>query len=122
MRLILVSDENSMVLNENEVVRIAVDGQITQDAFDASREPIRVLLGPLIFSRTVLLNLEKATYISSSGVSWLLLCHKNFVQAKGKFILHSVPPVVSQVLDMLRLNMILVTARDEAEALTMAKG
>lgn len=122
MRLTLVSDENALVRNESEVVRMAVEGQITQDNFDASREPLRVLLGPLIFSRTVLLNLEQATYISSSGVSWLLLCHKNFQQGRGKFIIHSVPPVVSQVLEMLRLNMILVSARDEAEAMTMAKG
>jgi len=122
MRLTLVSDEKTILSNPDEVVRLACEGQITADDHDASKEPIRSLLGPLIFSRTVLLNMEKATYISSSGVSWLLVCHKQFNQSKGRFVLHTVPPVVAQVLDMLRMSMILTIARDETEALRLSSG
>jgi anti-anti-sigma factor len=122
MRLSMVSDEKDLLSNQEAVVRLACEGQVVVEDFDPTREPIRTLLGPLIFSRTVLLNLEKTTYISSSGVSWLLICHKHFSQAKGRFILHSVPPVVAQVLDMLRMSMILSIARDETEAVNMARG
>jgi anti-anti-sigma factor len=122
MRVTMISDEKALVSNVDEIVRLACEGQIVVEDFDPTREPIRNLLGPLIFSRIVLLSLEKTTYISSSGVSWLLICHKHFSQAKGRFILHSGPPVVAQVLDMLRMSMILTLARDEAEAIALARG
>lgn len=122
MRLTMVSDEKSLISNPEEVIRLAVEGQVVVDDLDAAHEPVRNLLGPLSFSRTVLLSLERSTYISSSGVSWLLICHKNFNAAKGRLIIHSVPPVVAQVLEMLRMSMILTIARDEADALALSRG
>jgi anti-anti-sigma factor len=117
----LLSDEHAM-LDEKAVVRVACEGQISHDEFDAAKDPMRQLLGPLIFSRKVLLNLEKTTYINSSGISWLIICHKHFVQAKGQLILHTIPPLIFQVMQMVRLPVVVPVAADEAAALALAQG
>jgi anti-anti-sigma regulatory factor len=69
-----------------------------------------------------LLNLEKTTYINSSGISWLIISHKHFVQAKGQLILHSIPPLVFQVMQLVRLPLVVPVAVDEAAALGVARG
>jgi anti-anti-sigma factor len=121
MQLKLLSDERD-ILDEKAVIRVACEGQISHDDFNPANDPMRQVLGPLIFARKVLLNLEKTTYINSSGISWLIICHKHFVQAKGQLILHSIPPIVFQVMQIVRLPLVVPTATDEAAALAFARG
>src|SRR5262249_44488734 len=112
MQLRLLSNENDL-LDEQAVIRIACEGQISHEDFDPAKDPMRQVIGPLIFSRKVLLNLEKTTYINSSGISWLIISHKHFVQAKGQLILHSIPPMVWKVMQMVRLPLVVPIAADE---------
>jgi anti-anti-sigma factor len=121
MQLTLLSSDSEL-LDEKGVVRVSCQGEISRLDPDPAREPLRALLGALVFGRKVLLNLEKATYIDSSGVSWLVVCHKHFVQAKGELILYAVPPLVFQVLELMRLPLILPIAPDEAAARILAQG
>ncbi len=109
-----------MVADEGDVVRVAVEGQISQ-LVSQGNEPMVNLLGPAGFGRKVLLNLEKATFINSSGISWLLICHKYFTQCGGKLIVHSVPPLVNQVLQFVRLPSIMTFAEDEARARALVR-
>ena len=70
----------------------------------------------------VLMNLEKAEYIDSSGIGWLLTHHKHFLQAGGKLVLHSVPPRINDVFQLLRMSAVLHIAPDEAAARALATG
>lgn len=121
MRLTLQSDPPAKDAGSGQIVRVAAEGEITGDAYTPEREPMQDLLGPGIFSQRVLLSLENATSLISTGIGWLLICHKHFVQAKGRLILHSVPPAVAEVLELISLHLVLNIAVDEAEAMRMAQ-
>jgi anti-anti-sigma factor len=107
---------------DNEVTRVLCEGNISQDSIRPGNDPIETLLGPDCYGRKVLLDLERAQYIDSSGVSWLMGRHKAFAQAGGRLVLYSIPPMVSQVLHLLRMSMVLDMANDEAAARSLALG
>ncbi len=115
MRLSLISDEG-------DVLHVACEGDIQQQDFRPGRDPIEDVIGPSGYSRRVLLDMERTTYLESSGISWLLICHKHFVEAGGRLILHSVPPRVFRVLQIVHLPKILNIAPDEAGARALAGG
>jgi hypothetical protein len=105
-------------LKNDDVVRIRCDGHLTR-LTDPDLDPLKELLGPHCFSLKVLLNLERAQTIDTSGVSWLLRMVHKFTAAGGKFVALLVPPVIGQVLDFMRLRPLLPVAADEAAALEM---
>ena len=115
MRLTLVS-------HTDQVTRLECEGEVTQFQFDPDKDPLEAVMGVTIYHRCVLLSLEKTTYIDSSGVSWLLGAHKQFERNGGRLILHSVSPMVRQVLQLLKLTSILTIAADEPEAMQLAQG
>jgi anti-anti-sigma factor len=91
------------------------EGEITQYQFTPGRDPLLDVLGPYIYRLGVLLGLEKTSYVDSSGISWLLSAHKQFRSAGGRLVLHSVPPSVRQVFELLKLHTVLTVAADAAE-------
>ncbi|MCI0464558.1 MAG: STAS domain-containing protein [Gemmataceae bacterium] len=115
MQLTLISQDSGLA-------RLECEGQITQNDFEPGDDPMVSVLGSEGFSRKVLLNLEKTSYIDSSGISWLVICHKKFLQGGGRLILHTIPPMVNHVLQLLRLNSIMHIAADEASARAMVGG
>jgi hypothetical protein len=46
----------------------------------------------------------------------MIVCQKHFVQAGGKLVFHSAPPLVQQVFDLLQLQRVLNVAPDETAA------
>jgi len=106
----------TMVSHTDQVTRLQCEGEITQFDIPTDRDPFQDTLGPVIYRRRVLLDMEKAEYIDSSGIGWLLAAHKRFQREGGRLILHSVPPAVEQVLRLLKLNTLLTIAADEREA------
>jgi anti-anti-sigma factor len=115
MRLTLLS-------NFDSVARLECEGEISQAQLSAGPGSIPDVLGPLTDPACVLLNLEKTNLIDSSGVSWLLTAHKQVHQSGGRLILHSAPPMVLQVLQLLRMTELLNVVPDEAAALRLARG
>src|SRR5262245_2037329 len=115
MQLTVISDDK-------EFVRLQCAGQVTQTEVQNRRDPVESLLGWDGYGRKVLLNMDKTTDIDSSGVSWLLVLHKHFAQAGGNLVLHTVPPAVNQVLQLLRMNLVLRIAPDEKAARALAQG
>lgn len=101
------------------MIRLCCEGNITQRAITADVDPIMKALGEGGLGANVLLSLEKTTFIDSSGISWLLVTHKNFRDAGGTLVLHSVPPMVDQVLKLMKLSMVLNIAADETAAKAM---
>jgi anti-anti-sigma factor len=89
--------------DDGEVIRLRCEGKITLTDFRAGQDPLQALLGMGCFARKVLISLEQTEYIDSSGVGWLVVHHKRFLQAGGRLVLHSIPPRVNQVFQLLRL-------------------
>ena len=107
---------------ERELLKLQVSGDITQLDFRLENDPLKDLLGPSGYTGKVLLDLGTARMIDSRGVSWLLYCHRRFNEAGGKLILHSIPPVIDGVLQLLKMPLILKMAHDEMAAERLAAG
>ena len=72
--------------------------------------------------RPLLLDLTGADFIDSSGLSWLLMWHKRYCTAGTKLILHSIQPMVFDVLRTMRLDSVFHIAPDENAGREMAEG
>ena len=114
--------ELARVSDDGNVLRLQAKGCVKQDAAMAELEPMGALLGGQGYSRKILLDMSEADFVDSSGLSWLLVCHKRFRQAGGKVVLHSVPLVVMQVLRVLCLDRAFDLADDEPAALSLLTG
>jgi stage II sporulation protein AA (anti-sigma F factor antagonist) len=115
MQLMLLSSDDDMI-------RIQCEGTISQRDFEPDNDPIEALLGADCYCRNVLLNLDRTHYIDSSGVGWLMGRHKHFLKNGGRLVLYAIPPMVSQVLHLLRMSLILHMATDETAARALAAG
>jgi anti-anti-sigma factor len=114
MRLSIVSNDGG-----GGVVRVQAAGQITQGALAGNPEPMGPLLGEGGYGRRVALGLADATFLDSCGVGWLLLCNKRIREAAGRLVIHSVPPMILDVIKVMRLDQVLKIVEDEAAALAM---
>jgi anti-anti-sigma factor len=109
-----------LIERDGDVIRLAIEGEISHRM--PSQDPVEALLGPGCFLHTVLIDLQKMPFLQSLGVSALLIIHKHFVEAGGRMILHSAPPQVNRVFQILHLPKIMNIAADEASALALARG
>jgi anti-anti-sigma factor len=108
---------------DERLVRVACRGSVSSQDLEPDRpDPLVALAGGDVFSRGVLLDLRRATFLDSSGVSWLISRHSEFRTHGGILVLHSVPPMVQQVLDLLRLASVLHIAPDADTAASIAAG
>ena len=107
----------SIESEDNGVVQVKSSGRITQDQLAKKPDPLGDLLGAGAFSRNVLLDMSDTEFLDSSGVSWLLVSHKKFQEEQGRLIIHSVPPIVLNVIKILRMNLVFELAENEQKAL-----
>ncbi len=107
---------------EGNLVKVRVSGPVTQRELAPQDEPLRDLLGSEGYGRQVLLDLADVSYLDSSGVGWLLTCHKRIKQAGGTLIVHSFSPIVSNVLRVLKLERVLQLAENAKTAEQTARG
>jgi len=109
MKLTLLSDDGDVAL-------VQCAGEISQLRFQTDGNPLAGVLcspGP----RKVLLNLSRAEWIDSSGISWLIVCHKNY-----PLVLCSVPPSITETLRFVHMDRIFRIADDEAAARSLVAG
>jgi anti-anti-sigma factor len=111
-----------MVSHVGDVLHLTAEGKIGQNDLANGEEPIATLLGPDTYSRKVVLSLERSDHVDSLGVRWLLNCHKRFRDAGGLFVLHSIPPLIMQVLKVMKLDKVFNLADTEAAAQARAAG
>jgi anti-anti-sigma factor len=115
--------ELRLVSDDSEVVRLACEGNINpQNSSDGITMFDRVLGSAGGFTRKTLLSLEKVGFIGSSGIGMLLMSHKLFNQAGGRLVLHSLPPMVSNALQLMKMSLVLHIAKDEQSARALALG
>jgi anti-anti-sigma factor len=113
----------NVISDDNNLVHVRCAGKISQDEFPNGADPLEALLGEHGgFGRKVLLNLEEATFIDSSGISWLLISHKHCLQQGGCLVVHSVPPLIDHVAQLVKLPRIMHFAKDAAGARAVALG
>ena len=112
MKLNTMSDDGG-------VLQIQVTGRITQDKLSPTADALADLLGPEGYARRVVLSLADVDFIDTSGIGWLLARHKRFREGGGKLVLHSVVPMVLEVLKVLRLHTVFHLADDEPAALAL---
>jgi anti-anti-sigma factor len=104
------------------VRRVSIAGRIVQSDLDEQRAALDRLLGPGESPQPMLVDLSAADFIDSSGLSWLLVWHKRYNCAKSKLVLHSIPPMILDVLRMMRLDLVFNIAPDETTAREMLQG
>jgi anti-anti-sigma factor len=97
----------SIANDDGQSVQVAVTGRVTQEDFGPIHEPLAQLLGPDAYGRTIRLDFSDTNYLDSSGVGWLLNCHKRIREAGGKLSVHNLHPTVANVLRVLRIEKVL---------------
>ena len=105
-----------------DIVRVRCEGLITYELDGAQANPLEELLGMGCYSNIIVVNLERATQINSTGVAWLVRCHRYCQEAGGRFVIHSIPPMVDHVLRLLNMPRLLHMTKDEDAALSMIAG
>jgi anti-anti-sigma factor len=114
--------ELRVLSDDGDVLRLQLAGRIVQTEERLESDTMADVLGSGGYARNVVLGLEETEFIDSSGLSWLVVRHKRFCEAGGKLVLHSIPPSVSQILMMMRLELVLNLAEDESTALELIRG
>lgn len=107
-------------LEKDNLIRVRCDGHLSSPHIHSDADPLERLLGPVCYSHRVILNLERVRSIDTGGVCWLLKLDKKFRASRGRFVLHNVPGIVLDVLDVLKLVPLLNIATDEADAVARA--
>lgn len=111
-----------LVGSDNGLVRLEVVGKLSRDGAATGRDVLATLCGNDIYSKKVLLSLQRSLYVDSTGVEWLLSYHKRFDAGGGKLFCHSPSPVTSQMMKIMRLDRVLNIAATEAEAINKVMG
>jgi anti-anti-sigma factor len=106
-------------LHNDDLIRLSCEGPVRHRA-DGSADPFQELMGPLCHHHKVLLSLEHAESVDTSGLDWLLSNHRRFAEEGGKLVLHSIPPVVLDLLRFTHLTDLLTIAPTEQAATTAA--
>lgn len=99
-----------------------VSGPINQAQMAINGEPLATALGTNPYARSVLLDMSGAEMIDSSGVNWLLTVHRRMRENGGRLVLHSLPPIVDNVLKVLRMNQVFEIALNVDEARRLVAG
>ena len=108
--------ELRVLADDEAVLHLEVVGRNVQNESPPQLSSLIELLGPSGFGRRVLISLAETRFIDSAGLSWLVVCHKRFCQGGGKLVLHSGTPEIFELLKMMRLDLALYLADDEAAA------
>ncbi len=106
----------TVLADSPECLAVATSGTVSRSAMPGGDEPLAEMFGLDVYARPILIGLADSEYMDSSGVSWLLMCHKRCKQAGGRLVVHSLPPMISQILKVLRMELVLELATSEADA------
>ncbi len=98
---------------------VRLSGRITSDAVAEKADRLRQLLGDRAHAGMLLVDLSGTSFLDSSGIGWLLDQHRKCTKAGGLLILHSIPPMVSRVLQLMNLQQVFRIAADAGSARAM---
>lgn len=110
------------VLSDDDVLRLEVTGPIAGVELTLESEATEQLMGGKSSPPAVLLSLERARFIDSNGLAWLVAVNRRLGKLDGKMIVHSIPASILDLLKMMRLDDVLNLADDEPAALRAIRG
>lgn len=102
---------------DGRVATVELHGEVGTPA--DSGDLLERLLGAESYGHTVLLDFSDVEYIGSTGIAWLLTCHRRFEREGGRLIMHSMPTIVRDVFFIMKLERYFNVADSKAEALRM---
>lgn len=110
----------SLISIERDLIRLEADGPVTAADFPAdSKPPFETLLGVTWMRNAISLDFEKVSAIDSSAIGWLIATNKALKDGGGKLVLHSMQPLVRQVLTLVRVDKAIKIAVNEEQARQM---
>ena len=105
---------------QDGLFRFKVNGRLTTQTLRNLDDPLDAM-GDVVYRGMVLFDMVDAEFLDSSGINWLLQCHKRCDQAGGRLVIHSIPSLILNVLMVVRMNDIFDTAENEVAAITLAQ-
>lgn len=97
--------------DDGDVVVVACEGEVSQIRSTTDGNPLGLALGGGRSNRKVILDMDKAEWMDSSGISWLVVSHKNYNLA-----LCRLPDQVRQTLKFCKMDRIFRIADTERDA------
>jgi anti-anti-sigma factor len=111
----------TVAADDGATVAVHCQGDINQIYFQLGN-PLEKLLGVGAFTRKVVLDLENVNFLDSSGLSWLVSCHKRFQQQGGRMVLCGMSQRIQQILQFCRMDRLFAVAEDQTAARTLLLG
>ena len=97
-------------------IQLQLHGSVTQANIERDADPLATVLQAEEFGHTLLLDLSNVLAMDSSGINYLLKLQKRVQLAGGTLILHSLSPIVRNVVRVLNLQTVFRVANDPAQA------
>lgn len=91
-------------LANEEILRVACEGAVSVRGTPPGSEPLLELLGPHCYRQKVVLNLERADGVDTSGLMWLVRVATRFSQGGGRFAVYGFSPNFRNMLDVLGMT------------------
>jgi anti-anti-sigma factor len=88
-------------LANDEVLRVVCEGLVSVRGKPAASEPLQELLGPRCYKQKVVLNLERADGMDTSGLTWLVRIAGLFAHGGGRFAVYGFSPTIRHTLEVL---------------------
>ena len=100
--------------SEEGFERFELLGDITANGW--MHQPVDMFVkvyGEDIYKNRVMVNMSKSMHVDSTGIEWLLNCHKRFQEQGGQMVLHSLTPITQKLFHMMRMHLVLNIASTE---------
>ena len=98
-------------------IQLQLHGLVTQANLDRDSDPLADMLKTEGLGHALLLDLSDVLAMDSSGINYLLKLQKRVQLAGGTLNLHSLSPIVRNVVRVLNLQTVFRVANDRAQAL-----
>lgn len=107
-----------LISNDGSVSVFKLSGKVTQQTLRKVEDPLESA-GDDVYHQRVLFDMGKVDFVDSGGIGWLLKIHKRCRERGGRLILHSITPLVHNVMLVLRMNEVFDLAENSQEALSL---
>lgn len=108
---------NLVSIDPDGAVRVASAGDFAAGDFSPhAMNAFEVILGKTWAKQWVLLDLSRTHFVDSAAIGWLLTSQRRFREGGGGLAIHSAPPRVRQMFELLRLEVMLPLLPDEQAA------
>jgi anti-anti-sigma factor len=112
----------TQIADDGTLLYARCEGTVSQTGLVPNGDLLAEVLGPAYAGRKVLLDMERSDFIDSGGVGWLIINHKRMAAGGGMLVLHSVPPRIMQVLQLLSVHRVCHIAPNALAARAVAMG